>query len=141
MTYETWWEDFASAHDEWKCADQEALRKAAFLAGQEQLKEELAARDLVIEQMRDGIQAFIDEHEECEDNYGWLASVCSQEAVHVADELLAVQPSADALKARDRKRDAALLRAAKEYTDSSETDTELDEIAAMRESGEWEPDL
>ena len=42
MTYETWWEQFSSEHDEWRYADSKALRKAAFEAGQESLRQQLA---------------------------------------------------------------------------------------------------
>ena len=33
MTFEEWWEDFVAEHDEWRYADSEALRRAAFYAG------------------------------------------------------------------------------------------------------------
>lgn len=39
-TFEQWWAEFKSAHDEWKYADSEALRKAAWDAGQKALRDE-----------------------------------------------------------------------------------------------------
>lgn len=42
MSYKQWWEQFASEHDEWRYADSEALRKAAFEAGQESMRQQLA---------------------------------------------------------------------------------------------------
>lgn len=41
MSYKQWWEQFASEHDEWRYADSEALRKAAFEAGQESMRQQL----------------------------------------------------------------------------------------------------
>ena len=41
MNYKQWWEQFVSEHDEWRYADSNALRKAAFEAGQESLREQL----------------------------------------------------------------------------------------------------
>jgi chromosome segregation ATPase len=45
MNYEQWWWQFTSEHDEWRFADSEALRKAAFEAGQESMQQQLAERD------------------------------------------------------------------------------------------------
>lgn len=33
MTYEDWWLEFTSVHPDWRYADSEALRKAAFESG------------------------------------------------------------------------------------------------------------
>ena len=33
MTFEEWWEEFTAEHDEWRYADSQALRRAAFQAG------------------------------------------------------------------------------------------------------------
>ena len=33
MTFDEWWEDFVTEHEEWKYADSAALRRAAFQAG------------------------------------------------------------------------------------------------------------
>ena len=48
----------------------------------------LAAEQLNNKRLRDALQAYIDEHEECEDADGWMAQLCSMEALHVADEAL-----------------------------------------------------
>lgn len=41
----------------------------------------------------EALQTFIDEHKECTDADDWMASMCSLEAVHVADEALYRTPS------------------------------------------------
>lgn len=33
MSFEDWWEQFSAEHEDWRYADSEALRKAAFQAG------------------------------------------------------------------------------------------------------------
>ena len=38
--------------------------------------------------LRNALETFIAEHEECEDSDGWMAQMCSMEALHVADEVL-----------------------------------------------------
>ena len=56
MTYEDWWLEFTSVHPDWRYADSEALRKAAFESG-------AASRDAeVAKAFEDGRQA---EREEC----------------------------------------------------------------------------
>ena len=110
MTFEDWWLNFSSEHEEWRYADSEALRKAAYEAGAssrdteihhlqmaladtealelgtaekcDQLREQVAM-------LREAFQTFIDEHEECSDADDWLAMMCSCEAYHVANEALA----------------------------------------------------
>lgn len=54
--------------------------------------EQLAASQAEIKRLRDALQTYIDEHEECQDADDWMAMMCSMEAHHVADEALA-QPS------------------------------------------------
>ena len=53
------------------------------------LREQLAAKDAVIEKLRSAFQTYIDEHEECTDADDWMAMMCSVEAHRVADEALA----------------------------------------------------
>ena len=43
MTYEQWWWEFIAEHEEWKYADSDALRKAAFEGGQESMRQQLSA--------------------------------------------------------------------------------------------------
>lgn len=65
-------------------------------------------------------------------------------ALLVAIEALALSPSAELLEARDRVRDAKLLRAVDRYLldiGDSCSDDPLNELAKARESGEWQPEL
>ncbi len=43
MTYEQWWWEFIAEHEDWKYADSDALRRAAFNGGQESLRQQLSA--------------------------------------------------------------------------------------------------
>ena len=56
-----------------------------------------AAAVLNNQQLREALQTFIDEHEECQDADDWMAMMCSVEAHHVADEALSTQLSTEAL--------------------------------------------
>jgi hypothetical protein len=63
-----------------------------------------------------------------------------------AKEALALSPSAELLEARDRKRDAALLRIVLAKADWSPNQLVyangyIDDLANQRESGEWVPEL
>lgn len=61
-----------------------------------------------------------------------------------ATEALALSPSTELLEARDRVRDAKLLRAVDRYLldiGDSCSDDPLNELAKARESGEWQPEL
>jgi len=40
MTYEQWWWEFIAEHEDWKYADSDALRRAAFNGGQESLRQQ-----------------------------------------------------------------------------------------------------
>src|SRR5574343_821376 len=53
---------------------------------------ELAAEQLNNKLLRDALQEYIDEHEECQDADDWMAMMCSVEAHHTADEAIS-QPS------------------------------------------------
>ena len=57
MNYKQWWEQFVSEHDEWRYADSNALRKAAFEAGQESLREQLDASQKREVMLREAIEA------------------------------------------------------------------------------------
>ena len=54
----------------------------------EDLKAANAVLELEVTRLRNALETFIAEHEECEDFDGWTAQVCSMEALHVADEAL-----------------------------------------------------
>lgn len=41
VTYEQWWWQFIAEHEDWRFADSDALRKAAFKGGQESLRSQL----------------------------------------------------------------------------------------------------
>ena len=59
----------------------EGIRKAGYDI-QDELREQLAAKDAVIEKLRSALQTYIDADD-------WMAMMCSIEAHHVADEALA----------------------------------------------------
>lgn len=85
----------------------------------EQLLEKLASRDLVIEQMRETLK--------------------KANHFHDFEDVIALQPSTEALAERDRKRDALLIRAVIDRIfDEGGTFYKWEK---MRESGEWEPEL
>ena len=48
----------------------------------------IAALELEVVRLRNALETFIAEHEECEDGDGWMAQMCSMEALHVADEAM-----------------------------------------------------
>ena len=70
------------------------------------LREQVERQEAQWQVAIDALQAFIDEHEECEDADGWMAFMCSPEAYHVADEALATLSDPSAILA---ERDARLL--------------------------------
>ena len=57
-----------------------------------ELTAQLAASQLRETQLREALQTYIDEHEECQDADDWMAMMCSMEAHHAADKALS-QPS------------------------------------------------
>lgn len=56
-----------------------------------------AALELEVVRLRIALETFIAEHEECEDSDGWMAQMCSMEALHVADEALSTPFTPQAL--------------------------------------------
>jgi len=102
--------------------EQERMLKQ--LAG---MREELAARDLMIERMREAI-----------DGMFGPTTTLREDRWDKLDAARCLQPSTEALRDRDRKRDAALLRSVK---DGWIHDDFLENLAEARESGEWEPNL
>jgi len=62
-------------------------------------KDMLAAEQLNNKRLRDALQAYIDEHEECQDADDWMAMMCSMEAHHAADEALSQPADTSALDA------------------------------------------
>ena len=61
------------------------------------LTAQVAALELEVVRLRNALETFIAEHEECEDSDGWMAQMCSMEALHVADEAMSTPftPTAD----------------------------------------------
>ena len=47
-----------------------------------------AALEAEVMRLSEVLETFIAEHEECEDSDGWMAQMCSMEALHVADEAM-----------------------------------------------------
>ena len=71
----------------------------------------------------------------------WKKTCIASDALR---EALALPPSTELLEARDRVRDAKLLRAVDRYLldiGDSCSDDPLNELAKARESGEWKPEL
>ena len=52
------------------------------------LTAQVAELELEVVRLRGALETFIAEHEECEDGDGWMAQMCSMEALHVADEVM-----------------------------------------------------
>ncbi len=54
-----------------------------------ELTAQVAALELEVVRLRNALETFIAEHEECEDSDGWMAQMCSMEALRVADKAMA----------------------------------------------------
>ena len=61
------------------------------------LTAQVAALELEVVRLRNALETFIAEHEECEDSDGWMAQMCSMEALHAADEALSTPFTPQAL--------------------------------------------
>ena len=48
----------------------------------------IAELEAEVMRLREVLETFIAEHEECEDGDGWMAQMCSMEALHAADEVM-----------------------------------------------------
>ena len=53
-----------------------------------ELTAQVAALELEVVRLRNALETFIAEHEECEDSDGWMAQMCSMKALHAADEAM-----------------------------------------------------
>lgn len=62
-----------------------------------ELTAQVAALELEVARLRNALETFIAEHEECEDSDGWMAQMCSMEALHVADEAMSTPFTTTAL--------------------------------------------
>ena len=95
MTYETWWEQFSSEHDEWRYADSKALRKAAFEAENADLRQQVTLlRDALTESRRelDSCQKVI-----------WLASDYGFDPAYVKGAQESIRKTDEALAATEPK--------------------------------------
>ena len=52
------------------------------------LTAQVAALEAEVMRLRGALETLIAEHEECEDGDGWMAQMCSMEALHVAGEVM-----------------------------------------------------
>ena len=64
-----------------------------------ELTAQVAALELEVVMLQIALETFIAEHEECEDSDGWMAQMCSMEALHVADEAISTPFTPTALSA------------------------------------------
>lgn len=63
----------------------------------EDQEQKIAAAQATNEQLREALETYISEHEECQDADDWMAMMCSIEAHHVADEALSLPNDTTAL--------------------------------------------
>lgn len=104
-----------------------------FARERDELKEELVAAQAVIEWMRSAL-IYVNN---C---IGFSSEESATKWFSIVGDVLALQPSTEALAYRDRKRDAALLRECISPNNPM-LQAHLEELARIRESGEWEPSL
>lgn len=114
----------------------------------QELFNQLAAANLVIEQMRELLPhelpgsfiAFGKNYAEASAKFAPQSDPMSKFKIRWFNDCVraaTLQPSTDALKARDRKRDASLLR----NMVDNHLDCDLEKQAMLRESGEWDPNI
>ncbi len=94
MTYDDWWEQFKDDHEEWRYADSNALRKAAYEAG-------AASRDAEVAQLRELLN--------CYNLGGWTDSArLIKERDQLRTELEAARAEIERLENQVQARDAEL---------------------------------
>ena len=108
------------------------------------LTAQVAALELEVAKLREALETLIAEHEECEDADGWMAQMCSMEAIHVADEALSTPFTPTALRELTRKVEkmtiercavvCEMLRDLQLYADKQEAQNDC--AAAIRKLGE-----
>ena len=76
------------------------LERAAKIEEQRKQIEALTAQVGVL---REALKTLIDEHEECSDADDWMAMMCSCEAIHVAEEALAIPTDSTQILAEVRR--------------------------------------
>ena len=81
--------------------------------------------------LRNALETFIAEHEECEDGDGWMAQMCSMEALHAADEVMSTPFTPQALNELIEKVEKMTIeRCAKAVWNSKPSQKAIDEIPA-----------
>ena len=105
--------NFPTTQAQWEAADRieqlerelERLNKIKSRTKQVKLMQERDALLADNARLREALQTFIDEHEECSDADDWAAMLCSIEAHHVADEALATTPEQALTKLQNHVRE------------------------------------
>ena len=87
----------------------------------EGLQEQLAAALAAWEAKDAALSGVCDSDEECEDSDGWVAAVISMEALHEAQEALAIKPDASILRQHDEALIERCAAVCEEYQGSAET--------------------
>ena len=91
----------------------------------------IAYLDAEVLRLRNALETFIAEHEECEDSDGWMAQMCSMEALHVAGEVLSTPFIHTALNELIEKVEKMTIeRCAKAVWNSKPSQKAIDEIPA-----------
>ena len=103
---------------------------------------EIRAKDALIKKAAHELYNHCDSHGV---EYNWEPEVCHIATIAASlGESTAIQPTPNLLEARDKKRDAELLREyAKQWVDVEDgfVHREITKDAQARESGEWQPKL
>jgi len=98
-TYEQWWWQFIAEHEDWRYADSDALRKAAFEGGQESLRQQLAEAQAALVQTRDSLEAACNGLRWWIDAFPLHVTEADNEEMLKIVKALAIQPDDSALKA------------------------------------------
>ena len=92
------------------------------------LTAQVAALELEVVRLRNALETFIAEHEECEDGDGWMAQMCSMEALHVADEVMSTPFTPTALNELIEKVEKIWREKCAEYCAKTGWKMDYDEI-------------
>ena len=84
-------------------------------------EQQLAAALAAWEAKDAALSGVCDSDEECEDSDGWVAAVISMEALHEAQEALAIKPDASILRQHDEALIERCAAVCEEYQGSAET--------------------
>ena len=78
-----------------------------------------AALEAEVMRLRNALETFIAGHEECEDRDGWMAQMCSMEALHVADEAMSTPFTPQALHELIEKVEKRTIERCASFVDDS----------------------